>query len=158
VLAAGEYRELGEAAWAWVARQVQADAGPWLPEQVPVVGPPAVPGPDRDSLYAGIAGLAPVRAEIRQYRPLKDAEQPLAAGIVTRLLAMTAARTEPSLYVGLAGDATALKLLAPGREQAALARLAELAAPDGWNTPNYSHGTAGVATRSAGLCWSPSSR
>lgn len=134
MLAAGEYRELGEAAWAWVARQVQADAGPWLPEQVTVVGPPAAPGPDRDSLYAGIAGLAPVLAEIRQYRPLTDAEQPLAAGIVTRLLAMTAARTEPSLYVGLAGDATALKLLAPGREQAALARLAELATPDGWNT------------------------
>jgi Lanthionine synthetase C-like protein len=134
VLAAGDYRELGEAAWAWVARQVQDDAGPWLPAQVTGAGPPAAPGPDRDSLYEGIAGLAPVLAEIRQHRPLTDAEQSLAAGIVTRLLAMVPARTEPSLYVGLAGDVTALKLLAPGREQAALDRLAELATPQGWNT------------------------
>jgi lantibiotic modifying enzyme len=135
VAAVGDvYRELGVAAWAWVVRQVQDDAGPWLPEQVPGDKPPAGPGPDRDALYTGIAGLAPVLAEIRQYRALTGAEQSLAAGIVTRLLAMVPARTEPSLYVGLAGDVTALKLLAPGREQAALARLAELATPRGWNT------------------------
>lgn len=117
-----------------MARQVQDDAGPWLPEQVTGDGPPAGPGPDRDSLYAGIAGLAPVLAEIRQYRALTDAEQSLAAGIVARLLAMAPARTEPSLYAGLAGDVTALRLLAPGSEQAALARLAELATPPGWPT------------------------
>lgn len=132
--AAEGYRELGEAAWAWVVRQVQDDAGPWLPEQVPGEGPPARPGPDRDSLYAGIAGLAPVLAEIRQYRALTGAEQALAARLVARLLAMVPTRTEPSLYDGLAGDVTALKLLAPGSEQAALARLAELATPRGWNT------------------------
>ena len=133
-MAAEVYRELGEAAWAWVGQQVQDDAGPWLPEQVPGDGPPAGPGPDRDSLYAGIAGLAPVLAEIRQYRALTDAEQTLADGIVARLLAMVPDRTEPSLYAGLAGDVTALKLLAPGREQPALDRLAELATPRGWNT------------------------
>jgi lantibiotic modifying enzyme len=44
------------------------------------------------------------------------------------------ARTEPSLYDGLAGDAMALRMLAPGREQAAMARLAELMTPLGWNT------------------------
>ena len=35
---------------------------------------------------------------------------------------------------GWAGDVTALRLLAPGSEQAALARLAELVTPVGWNT------------------------
>jgi hypothetical protein len=134
VAAGAGYRELGEAAWAWVARQVQDDAGPWLPEEVPEDGPPAGPGPDRDSLYGGIAGLAPVLAEIRQYRALTSAEESLAAGIVARLLVMVPTRTEPSLYVGLAGDVTALKLLAPGREQAALARLAELTTAQGWPT------------------------
>jgi lantibiotic modifying enzyme len=38
------------------------------------------------------------------------------------------------LYDGLGGDVTALKLLAPGSEQAALARLAELMTPLGWHT------------------------
>ncbi len=89
--AAEGYRELGELAWAWVVRQIQDDAGPWLPEQVPGDGPPAGPGPDRDSLYAGIAGLAPVLAEIRQYRALTGAEQSLAARLVARLLAMVPA-------------------------------------------------------------------
>ena len=38
------YRELGEAAWAWVLRQVQDDHGPWLPEVVADDGLPAVAG------------------------------------------------------------------------------------------------------------------
>ena len=125
------YRELGEAAWAWVASQVRGDDGPWLPA-VPGEEPPAGPDADRDSLYAGIAGLAPVLAEIGWCRALTGAEQALAAGIVTRLAAMAVTRAEPSLYDGLAGDITALKLLAPGRERVALARLAELMTPDGW--------------------------
>ena len=127
------YRELGEAAWAWVLGQVREQDGPWLPEVVPDDGP-VEPGEDRDSLYAGIAGLAPVLAEIGQHRAVTGAEQVLAAGIVARLSAMAQARTEPSLYTGLAGDVTALKLLAPGSEQMALQRLAELMTPAGWNT------------------------
>jgi hypothetical protein len=131
---AGEvYRELGEAAWAWVLGQIREDDGPWMPE-VAGDGPPAGPGAERDSVYAGIGGLAPVLAEIRQYRALTSAEKALAAGIVARLGAMVPARTEPSLYAGLGGDVTALKLLAPGSEQAALARLAELMTPMGWHT------------------------
>jgi lanthionine synthetase-like protein len=128
------YRELGEAAWAWVLGQVRDDEGPWLPEVVTGDAPPVGPGADRDSLYAGIAGLAPVLAELSQHRALTGAEQDLAAGIVARLGAMVPARTEPSLYDGLGGDVTALKLLAPGSEQAALARLAELMTPKGWPT------------------------
>jgi Lanthionine synthetase C-like protein len=134
-VAAGEaYRELGEAAWAWVLGQVRDEDGPWLPEVVSGDEPSAVPGADRDSVYAGIGGLAPVLAEIGQYRALTGAEEVLAAGIVARLCSVVAARTEPSLYGGLGGDVMALRMLAPGREQAALARLAELMTPLGWNT------------------------
>ena len=134
-MVAGEVcRELGEAAWAWVLGQVREDEGPWLPEMVSGDGQPAAPGEDRDSLYAGIAGLAPVLAEIGKYRVLTGAEMALAAGIAARLSAVAPDRTEPSLYDGLGGDVTALKLLAPGREQAALARLADLMTHRGWDT------------------------
>ena len=128
------YRELGEAAWAWVLGQVRDDDGPWLPEVVPSDGQPAGPGAGRDSVYAGIGGLAPVLAEIGQYRALTGTERALAAGIVARLCAVVPARTEASLYDGLGGDVMALRLLAPGGEQAVLERLAELMTPRGWNT------------------------
>ncbi|MFF8401514.1 lanthionine synthetase LanC family protein [Streptomyces sp. NPDC014846] len=128
------YRELGESAWAWVLRQIREDDGPWLPETVPEDGAPGEPAPDRDTLYAGIAGLAPVLAEIARYREMTASERSLADGIVSRLSAQAAQRAEPSLYDGLAGDAMALRLLAPGAEQAALRRLADLATPDGWRT------------------------
>jgi len=134
-VAPGEgYRELGEAAWAWVMSQVRDSDGPWLPEAVPADGRPAGPSADRDSLYAGIGGLAPVLAEIGQYRALTGVEQALAAGIVARLCAVAPTRAEPSLYDGLAGDVTALKLLAPGSERVPLDRLASLMTPQGWHT------------------------
>ena len=126
------YRELGEAAWSWVLGQVRGDDGPWLPESVPDDdGSVALPG-DRDSFYAGIGGLAPALAEIAQHRGLTDEEQALAHGIVERLSRQAALRTEASLYDGLAGDAVALRLLAPGSESVALRRLVELATPTGW--------------------------
>ncbi|MFF7329929.1 lanthionine synthetase LanC family protein [Streptomyces sp. NPDC008150] len=141
------YKELGEAAWSWVLDQVREDDGPWLPEAVTedgrrdadggregAGGPDPRPAKDRDSLYAGIAGLAPVLTEIEQYRELDGRERDLAAGIVSRLAAGAAENAEPSLYDGLAGDVTALKLLSPGAERAALRRLAALATPDGWRT------------------------
>ena len=93
------------------------------------------PDVDRDSVYAGIGGLPLVLAEIRQSRALSGAEQALAAGIAARLSATAPFRADPSLYTGLGGDVTALKLLAPGGEQVALARLAALMTPAGWNTP-----------------------
>ena len=129
------YRELGEAAWAWVLRQVREDGGPWLPEVVAEGGQSAMPGVDRDSLYAGIGGLALVMAEIGQHRALSSTEQALSAGIAARLSATAGARADASLYLGLGGDVTALKLLAPGSEQVALGRLARLMTPAGWNTP-----------------------
>jgi hypothetical protein len=128
------YRELGEAAWSWVLSHVREDEGPWLPATVSEDGGQMAPAEDRDSLYAGIGGLAPVLAEIAQYRGLRDVEQVLAAGVVARLSTKVSVRTEPSLYDGLAGDVTALKLLAPGTEPIALQRLADLMTPAGWNT------------------------
>ncbi|KOV57491.1 lanthionine synthetase [Streptomyces sp. NRRL WC-3618] len=129
---------MGEAAWSWVLDQVRDDDGPWLPETVPSDvaqdSADAVPGKDRDCLYAGIAGLAPVLAEIARYREPADRERSLTAGIVTRLSAEAKVQTEPSLYDGLAGFVTALRLLAPDTESVALRRLAELATPDGWPT------------------------
>ena len=126
-----DYRDVGEAAWSWVLSQVRDDDGPWLPDTVPDDQPPTGPAADRDSLYAGIAGLAPVLAEIGQSRALSDAEQHLADAVVARLSAQARTRTEASLYDGLAGDATALRMLAPGTEAAALRRLAEPDDPDG---------------------------
>ena len=147
-MAGGEvYRELGEAAWAWVLRQVREDGGPWLPGVVAEDGRPTVPGVDRDSLYAGIGGLAPVLAEIRQCRAVSDAEQALAAGVAARLSVTAGTRTDASLYTGLGGDVTALKLLAPGSERIALGRLADLMTPSGWNTPpETGTGSAAPAT------------
>ncbi|GAB3840660.1 glycoside hydrolase family protein [Dactylosporangium cerinum] len=128
---AATYRELGEAAWAWTLGQVRHGAdGPWLPATV--TGEDQEPGKFRDSFYEGIAGLAPVLAELRRHRPWTPAETALADAIVERL--STTDRDEPSLYDGLAGDATALRLLAPGREVAVLARLAQLSTPGGWET------------------------
>jgi hypothetical protein len=148
VAAAETYRELGEAAWSWVVDQVREDNGPWLPEVV-ADDQAALTEPtddERDSLYLGIAGLAPVLAEIRQSRALTGAERALAAGIVSRLSAMAAVRVEPSLYIGLAGDAMALKLLDPGRERVALDRLVELRTPTGWDTTDTTLHATGPLT------------
>ncbi|GAA1866894.1 lanthionine synthetase LanC family protein [Asanoa iriomotensis] len=151
---ASRYRELGEAGWAWVLGQVRHDDGPWLPEVVDDESPR--PAGDRDSLYAGIAGLAPVLAEIRRHRQLDGAETALAAGIVDRLGRASAVRTDPSLYDGLAGDVTGLRLLTPGRESVALDRLASLRTPAGWTpAPTIeaeSHGPAAdIISGSAGV-------
>ncbi|GIF47135.1 lanthionine synthetase-like protein [Asanoa ferruginea] len=122
---------MGEAGWAWALGQVRHDDGPWLAE---VVGDdPPQPADDRDSLYGGIAGLAPVLAELRLHRELSSAETALAAGIVERLGRQSPpVGADPSLYDGLAGVVTALRLLAPGRERVAMGRLAELRTPAGW--------------------------
>jgi len=129
-----DYRDVGEPAWSWDPGQVRGDQGPWLPDSVPDDRPPTGPAPDRDSLYSGIAGLAPVLAEITQRRALSDTEQHLADAVVARLSAQARTRTEASLYDGLAGDATALAMLAPGTESAPLQRVASLMTPTGWPT------------------------
>ncbi|WP_256090530.1 lanthionine synthetase LanC family protein, partial [Actinacidiphila rubida] len=129
------YRDVGESAWSWVLEQVREDGGPWLPETVAPDGPAETePGRYRDSLYSGIAGLAPVLAEIARYRDLTARERDLADAVVARLTARAAEDAEASLYEGLGGYATALRLLAPGTEAGALRRLAGLATPEGWRS------------------------
>lgn len=128
------YKQLGEAAWSWVLDQVRENEGPWLPETVPGDGRDTAPAKDRDSLYSGIAGLAPVLAEIARHRELGERERALAEGIVARLSEEAATRVEPSLYDGLAGDAMALRLLSPGAESVSLRRLHDLTTADGWRT------------------------
>nr|WP_179665836.1 lanthionine synthetase LanC family protein [Nocardioides panaciterrulae] len=118
----------------WVLDHVREEEGPWLPVSVTDGWQDAGPAADRDCLYAGIAGLAPVLSEIAQSRPLTVAERRLAVRIVDRLSAKAATRTEASLYDGLAGDATALRMLAPAHAPIALHRLAELMTLDGWVT------------------------
>lgn len=125
-MASEAYRDLGEAAWSWVLDQVREDDGPWLPASVPDDGQQTAPADERDSLYTGIAGLAPVLAEIAQYRDLREGEQTLATRIVARLTAMVTRRTDLSLYDGLAGDLMALRLLSPGSEAQAMQRIADL--------------------------------
>jgi hypothetical protein len=134
VSSGAEYRDLGEDAWRWVLDQVRGDDGPWLPESVPDDESATAPAYDRDSVYSGIGGLAPALAEIGLSRPLTGQEQALAAGIAVRLSAQAASKVEASLYDGLAGDAMALRLLAPGAEHVALQRLADLMTLEGWET------------------------
>jgi len=52
------YRDVAEAAWAWVLDHVRELDGPWLPESVTDDWEAGGPAADRDSLYAGLAGLA----------------------------------------------------------------------------------------------------
>jgi lantibiotic modifying enzyme len=134
VVTSDAYRELGEAAWSWVLSHLGDDDGPWLPSVVTEDWRETAPSLYRDSLYEGIAGLAPALAEIAAHRALRDDEQDLTGRVVARLSAMARSRAEPSLYDGLAGDATALRMLAPGAETVALQRLTDLATPAGWNT------------------------
>ena len=133
-VASETYRGLGEAAWTWVIGHVRDDDGPWLPEPVAEDWQLTAPPEDRDCLYAGIAGLAPVLAEIALYREPREDEHDLARRVAARLSAMATLRTEASLYDGLAGDATALRMLDPGSEAIPLRRLADLMTPAGWNT------------------------
>jgi Lanthionine synthetase C-like protein len=149
------YWGTAEAAWRWVLDQVRHDdEGVWIPFPADGVLDPE----ERDGMYAGVAGLAHVLAEIRLVRPWTAEEQRLADLVADRLRASTGTAVDYSFASGLAGMIDALILLgAPGAD-AAVARLTELSTPDGWahdhfGPPRYlegarSHdliaGTAGV--------------
>ena len=129
------YREVAEAAWMWVLDHVRESEGPWLPESASDDWEDAGPNSDdRDCLYVGIAGLAPFLAEVAQYRSLTDSEHRLATRIAERLFSTAGTRVEASLYSGLAGEATALRMLAPEHVPVLMRRLAELTTTDGWVT------------------------
>ena len=130
---ASQARACADAAWAWVLDRVRWTDGPWIPVSAPLdrdVGP--VPG-DRDSLYDGIAGLAPALAEVRLTRPWDEAEQELADCIVARLV-RRASTQDCSLYGGLAGSLTAVSLLDPRECAGLLERLGAVVTAEGWLT------------------------
>jgi hypothetical protein len=123
------YRTLAESAWAWVLGQVRSDdQGLWLPEY---------PGEDEPGEYAyglhsGIAGLAHVLSEIRVSRDLTPDERVLGEQIAGTLVRRIPDTTEYDYFNGLVATIGALIALdAPGADLA-IARLRELATPDGW--------------------------
>ena len=123
------YRDLADGSWAWVLTQVRSgDDGLWLPER-----------PDQDEpgeypygMHSGVGGLAHVLAEIRLSRDLTPQERDLADGIASTLVRRIADETEYDYFDGLVSTIGILTALdAPGADLA-VARLRELATPDGW--------------------------
>ena len=132
------YREAGEAALAWSLGQVRGDAGPWIPVTVPADGSPALPpvAEERDCLYQGTGGIALALAEVRLARDLTEEERAIAEAVRGRLVACAPDQVDPTLYFGLAGDATALRLLGgPDDVAGPMALLAGRATPQGWPAP-----------------------
>lgn len=129
---ADTYADLGEVAWRWVLGQVRWADGPWIPETVPHEGGPPE---DRDGMHSGIGGLAHVLAEVRVARPWTPEEQALADGIATRVRAGLATTTVYSCFDGLVSDLGVLSALGVDGQDEAIARLADLAADDGWEQP-----------------------
>jgi hypothetical protein len=132
----GRYTETAEAAWRWVLSQVRWSDGPWIPPLVAVDPsadePDPRPGPYRDGLHQGIAGLAHVLAEIRLARCWTTEESELSAAIVERLRRVTPVMTDVSFFDGLSSTVGALVALdAPGAD-AAVRRMTDTAAVDGW--------------------------
>lgn len=158
-----KYLAVAEAAWRWVLDQVHHDDGPWIPAALTV---PEAAGPswDRDGLHSGVGGLARVLAEIRLGRPWTAVEQELTAAIAERVRGVVPTQTDPSYFDGLVSSIGVLTALgAPGAD-AAVARLAELATPDGWpqtviGPPRYLSGapvndlTLGTAGVLIGAVW-----
>jgi hypothetical protein len=159
---ADRYRDVAEAAWAWVLAQVRWDDGPWIPASVPAADDE--PPWDRDGTHSGIGGLAFALAEIRLARDWNQAETQLADEIVQRLGRQIPTMTDVTYFDGLVSGIGVLTALdAPGVD-VAVARLAELATPDGWAQstivgPRYVEGarvndlTLGTAGVLLGAVW-----
>ena len=123
------YRDLAERSWSWVLTQVRAnDDGLWLPENPEQ----AEPGEYPYGMHSGVGGLAHVLSEVGLTRELSSQELLLADGIAETLVHRIAEETEYDYFDGLASTLGVLTALgAPGSELA-VARLTELATPDGW--------------------------
>jgi hypothetical protein len=157
------YRDLAEEAWRWVLAQVRYDdSGPWIPAAA--TGEVGEPTWDRDGMHSGIGGLAHTLAEVRACRPWTAEESGLAEAIAGRVRAQVATQTDVTFFDGLVSAIGVLTALgAPGAELA-VARLQELATPDGWpqtaiGGPRYAEGarvndlTLGTAGVLLGAVW-----
>jgi hypothetical protein len=127
--AAEDYRDLAERSWAWSRSLVhRGDEGLWLPETPEQTEPGEYPY----GMHSGVGGLAHTLAEIRLTRPWTDAEHELADEIAATLVRRIPDATEPDYFDGLVSTIGVLTALAaPGTDQA-VARLHELATPEGW--------------------------
>ncbi len=125
------YRDTADAAWRWVLDQVRWDDGPWIPWSVGASGPGDPPW-DRDGTHSGVGGLAHVLAEVRLSRPWTDEEQRLADGIVDRLRRVVPTQVDCTFFDGLVSTIGVLVALDAAGSDTAVARLVELAEPEGW--------------------------
>jgi hypothetical protein len=125
------YVDLAERSWSWVLTQVRdGDEGPWLAERPEET----TPGEFAYGMHSGVGGLAHVLAEIRLTRDLTADEQRVAERIAETLTARIDTETEFDYFNGLVSTIGILTALgAPGADRA-VARLRELATPDGWPT------------------------
>jgi len=162
----GTYRDLAEAGWRWVLDQVRYDDGPWIPPSV--TDEPATqatePPWDRDGMHSGVGGLAHVLAEVRACRSWTDEETALAEAIADRVSSTVAGQSDATFFDGLVSTIGTLIALDAAGAETVVARLAELATPDGWpqtavSGPRYRDGarindlTLGTAGVLAGALW-----
>jgi hypothetical protein len=157
------YLAVAEAAWRWVLDQVRWEDGPWIPGSVTV--PEVTDAPwDRDGVHSGVGGLAHVLAEIRLGRPWTTEEQSLADAIAERIRAQVPNQLDCTFFDGLVSSVGVLIALEAPATEAAVARLAALAEPDGWpqtlfTQPGYAPGarisdlTLGTAGVLLGAIW-----
>src|SRR3954451_9886833 len=136
------YREVAERAWAWVLTQVgRDDDGMWLT---------AYPGqtePGEHGMHSGVDGLAYSLEEISLTRPLEAAELVLREGIAETVVRRIPGETGSDYFEGLTSSIGVLTALdAPGVDLA-VARLRELATPDGWPAPWLESPRAGPDAR-----------
>ncbi|KOV83209.1 hypothetical protein ADL03_21465 [Nocardia sp. NRRL S-836] len=108
--------------------QVRYDGSVWVPPS-----PGAEPDPaHRDGMHEGAGGLALTLAEIRAVRPWTARERGLADAIGEQVTAGIATSTDHSLFHGLVSAIGTLTALGEPAPDAAVARMLELAGPDGW--------------------------
>jgi hypothetical protein len=126
---ADAFLEVAEAGWRWVLDQVRwDDDGPWIPTSVPG----DVTTEYRDGMHSGIGGLGLALAEVGLCREWTVGEAGLATAIVRRLRDTIATTTDCAYFDGLVSTIGVLTALGEPGADAAVARLIDLATPDGW--------------------------
>jgi hypothetical protein len=112
-----------------VLTQVRAgEEGLWLPEHPGQTRP----GEFSYGVYSGVGGLAHAVEEIQLTRPLSAAERALCEGIGETLVRRIPDETACDYFDGLTGTIGVLVALDSDGAELAVARLRELATPDGW--------------------------